>query len=90
MGAVLSSLPFAMSQQGSSWQHAGELIQPGNYAGALKESERLLAERLNNVLLLRFKGICLMETGRQDEAVKVLRRAVTLNPNSIASRFYLA
>ena len=88
--ALFSSLPFAVGQQGLDWRHAGDLIQAGNYAGALKESERLLAERPNDVLLLRFKGICRMETGHQDEAVTVLRRAVTLNPNSIASRFYLA
>lgn len=88
--AVLFSPCLSAAQPGSYWQPAGALIQGGNYAGALKETERLLGEHPDDTVILRLKGICLIELGRADEAVATLRRAVSLNPASVAARFYLA
>ncbi|MBN1669485.1 MAG: tetratricopeptide repeat protein [Kiritimatiellae bacterium] len=71
-------------------QAAASLIKARQYAPAVQELDRLLTERADDILLLRLKGVCLMELGQSDEAAAVLKRAVALAPENVACRFYLA
>jgi len=80
----------AVAQEGPYWQYAAELTQSGQYAEALEELDRLLIEKPDETLLLRMKGICLIETGKVDAAVTTLTESLQKDPESIANRFYLA
>jgi len=82
------SLPLDAAQE--YWQTAAELVQAGEYAAACQVVDGLLADRPDDVLLLRIKGICLLETERETEAVSVLRHATEIEPTSVACRYYLA
>ncbi len=80
---------FAAAQDQPYWYKASKLIETGDYAGAYLEVQDLLQKSPDNVLLLRVKGVCLLETGQHDAAVQVLRHATTLDPESIACKYYL-
>jgi len=86
---LLSVVP-AFAQEDPYWKQVGDQIKAGNYAGALKEADLLLAGKPDDVLLLRLKGISLMQLGNTDAAVAVLQKALKLDPESIACRYYLA
>jgi len=75
--------------QDDFYQNVTQLINTKDYAGAYKEAQELLEQRPNDIYLLRIKGVCLMEAGYQDQAVAVLRKAVDLDPDSVASRYFL-
>ena len=81
---------FAQESQENNWRHAGDLIQSGDYASALKELDRLLSERPEDVTLLRLKGICLLQLGEVDGAISILQQALKKDSTSIACRYYLA
>ena len=71
-------------------QKSAALIQAGEYQPAVQELDTLLAKNPEDVLLLRLKGICLMELNRNGEAITILAKAVKLAPENVACRFYLA
>lgn len=77
-------------QDDTKWERAGELIRTGNYAAALREIDHQLKNSPDNVLLLRFKGICLTELGNLGEATTILHRALEIDSQNIASRYYLS
>ncbi|MFO7964529.1 MAG: tetratricopeptide repeat protein, partial [Desulfobacterales bacterium] len=85
-------LPFhpSSAEEYAYWQKAGDLMIAGDLNSAVKELDRLLFERPEDTLLLRLKGICFIGLGKTDQAERVLRRAVEINPSSVAARFYLA
>jgi len=88
---VLGLVPSSVrADEAAPWQKAGELMKAAEYVAGLEEADRALAEHPDDLVLLRIKGVCLMELGREDEAVAVLRRAVEKDPSSIASWYYLA
>ena len=92
---ALTGLLWASSTQVSFsdetyWEKAGELIESGRMSEAVQELDRLLSQRPEDVLLLRLKGICLMEIEREDEAVLILRKAAQLDAENPAVQFYLA
>ena len=80
----------ALAEEPAYWAPVGALVQQQNYQAALQETDRLLLAHADDALLLRVKGICLVELDREGEAVTVLRRAVKLDPSGVAARFYLA
>ncbi len=81
---------YTYAQENSYWQKAGNLIKTGNINQALQEINQLLTKKPNDVLLLRLKGICLIKLNKTNQAVKILQKAVNIDPNNIAARFYLA
>ncbi|MGH7197460.1 MAG: surface lipoprotein assembly modifier [Candidatus Omnitrophota bacterium] len=87
---ALLSVPAFAQEEKPYWQKAGELVQSGKYAEALNEIDRLLAERPEDALLLRLKGVCHLQLNELDASVKALQKALKQDPNSIASRYYLA
>lgn len=60
------------------------------FADAAAELDRLIEEHGERALLLRLKGICLLDLDRVAEALDTLERAVELAPENAASRYYLA
>lgn len=87
---VLGFCPVASAQEPEDWRRAGELIQAGAYADAVEELDRLLAEKPDDVLLIRMKAISLIHLGKYDKAASLLRQAIEMDPETIASRYYLA
>ncbi|MBU1565523.1 MAG: tetratricopeptide repeat protein [Proteobacteria bacterium] len=72
------------------WQNASILLQNEKYFEAYEETERLLIERPKDALLLRIKGISLLEIENPTKAVSVLQYALDIDPGSVACRYYLA
>jgi hypothetical protein len=72
------------------WQPVVEFLQTGDYASAYDQIQTLLESRPGDALLLRFKGVCLMETGYNEAAVTVLYDALEAAPNSVATKYYLS
>jgi tetratricopeptide (TPR) repeat protein len=72
------------------WQRAGECLRAGNYGEAYTEAQAALKDRPNDSVLLRISGVCLIEMDRAQEATATLRRALKIEPDSVASRYYLA
>jgi hypothetical protein len=86
--------PFAQTSpsragEESYWQPVAADIQAGRYAEAYSKVDHLLEQYPGDGLLLRIKGICLLETEYFDAAVAVLEDALDADPASIASRYYL-
>jgi anaphase-promoting complex subunit 3 len=79
----------SLAAQNTYYQKAAQLINAKDYDGAYQETLKLLKERPEDLFLLRIQGVCLMETGHHDAAVWVLQEAVTINPQSVACRYYL-
>ena len=72
------------------WKAAAEHYQAGRYLEAREEVDRLLGTRHEDPLLLRIKGVCLIELGQPDRAVEVLTGVIDREPNDVAARYYLA
>ncbi len=87
---LLLMLPIASAAVPEHLQKAAALMQSSHYAPALEEIDRQLATHADDEVLLRLKGICLMELNRNSDAIAVQERAVSLYPGSVACRFYLA
>lgn len=87
--AFLLTPLFSYSQE-EYWQEAASLIQKSDFSNALKVTDKLLAQRPDDVLLLRMKAICLLELGDENRAVQILRQAITIDPASVSCRYYLA
>jgi hypothetical protein len=79
----------SFAAQNKYYQKAAQLINAKDYSGAYQETLNLLKERPKDIFLLRIQGVCLMETGHHDAAVSVLQKAVTIDPQSVACRYYL-
>ncbi|MCK5516844.1 MAG: tetratricopeptide repeat protein [Desulfobulbaceae bacterium] len=75
--------------QNTYYRNAIQLINAKDYRGAYRETRNLLKETPDDIFLLRIQGVCLMETGYHDAAVSVLQKAVTIDPESVACRYYL-
>lgn len=95
MGIFFFSCVLLFSGQSSSAAEAGfydkasQLMNGKDYVAAHQEIQELLKERPEDIFLLRNKGVCLMESGQHDAAVKVLQRAVTIDPESISCHYFL-
>jgi len=72
------------------WNPLLEYMQNGNYSAAYNDTQLLLNKYPDNEVLLRIKGICLIETGYYDAAVIVFRNILDAHPDSTATRYYLA
>lgn len=81
---------FTFAQENPYWQKAGKLIRSGDFNTAIKEIDRLLIEMPDDVLLLRIKGVCFLKLRKIDQAEKILRKAVLIEPLNVAVNFYLA
>jgi len=71
------------------WQPVVKYMQEENYTDAYTVVNELLKNYSEDSLLLRIKGICLLETEYFDAAVAVLSDALEADPESIACRYYL-
>lgn len=87
---LFSFSPPAGAADEPYWQSAIPYFEANDFKGAYTELERLLKARPDDPLLLRLQGVCLIELGNYDSAVKILERSVTLDPESIACRYYYA
>lgn len=72
------------------WALPVKMIKAGQYEQAIREIDSRLEDLPGDTLLLRLKGVCLLELSRPEEAAEVLSRAVKSNPENEASRFYYA
>ncbi|MBS3756882.1 MAG: tetratricopeptide repeat protein [Desulfobacterales bacterium] len=88
--SVFLAFSPSSAEEHAYWQKAGDLMIAGDLNAAIRELDRLLVEMPEDTLLLRLKGICFIGLEKTDQAVRVLRRAVEINPSGIAARFYLA
>ncbi len=66
------------------------LYREGQYDAVMTMCEALLAEHPGDAVLLRVKGVTLMDMGRIDAAVAVLEEALALHSDSISVRYFLA
>lgn len=73
----------------SLWAEAMALIEQGEYEKALPKVARVAQANPDNAYVARVMGYVLTETGRDEDAVVILRRAVTLNPHDPAAHYYL-
>ncbi len=64
-------------------------IKTEDYGSAIAAANSALIRSPKDSTLLRLKGVALMEQDQVDEAVRVLREAGSLDPDSIACRYYL-
>jgi tetratricopeptide (TPR) repeat protein len=69
---------------------ARELLRNQDFAGALKEYERLLEINPSSGRFHLWKGLCLLKLGRKEEALPALERAVVLDPRLPDAYFQLA
>ena len=88
---LLISIPSpTLSAEEPYWQSVIPYFQANDFEGAYAELEKLLKAKPDDALLLRLQGVSLMELGDFDLAAKILERSVSLDPESIASRYYYA
>ena len=88
---LIISIPSpTLSAEEPYWQSVIPYFQANDFEGAYTELEKLLKTKPDDALLLRLQGVSLMELGDFDLATKILERSVTLDPESIASRYYYA
>ncbi|HEV8375065.1 MAG TPA: tetratricopeptide repeat protein [Candidatus Polarisedimenticolia bacterium] len=69
---------------------ARELLRKEDYAGALKEYNRLLEINPQSGRFQLWKGLCFLKLGRKEEALPALERAVALDPRLPDAQFQLA
>ena len=86
LGLMLAAGVASMAAQ--SLDDAKELYRDGEYAQALPIFEKLLAKKPKDATLNHWTGVCLMKTGRFDEAIPLLKfghsRKVIESPRYLA------
>jgi tetratricopeptide (TPR) repeat protein len=85
---TLALIPVTSMAQ--DYDAAGAAIRAGDYAAAHRVVEEQLADHPEDVVLLRIKAVALMESGNDAHAIQVLKHALSLEPASVACRYYLA
>ena len=69
---------------------ARDLFLAGDYAGALKEYDRLLEITPDNGRYQLGRAQCFLKTGKSDEALAALEKAVVLDPKLPDAHYHLA
>ncbi len=79
----------AVSSEEFLASRAADLFKAGDYEGAVREIEALLAQHSGDSLLERYRAMCLDRLGRSQEAVAIFEGLLAKDPAHVPTRYFL-
>lgn len=73
----------------AKWSLAKSFLKQGDYPKALLETEKVLKKTPDDIVALRLKANILLALKRDAEAVETLRKALQIDTESVATKYYL-